>query len=328
MPKSKLFLASALSFALAMSACAAAKSNSPTTTFDSVAAPGRTLPTLPPNATTPSQTTPPNPVVASVDTSTTTTTTTAPPASSSSTSSSTTTDWEVVGGIFTTKSAAQKQIDKLTAAKFTGFSIKVVGAKFAAVLPGLTKADASAKAAKINTAGVANATTFHLTAATTTDWEVVGGIFTTKAAAQSQIDKLIAAKFTGFSIKVVGAKFAAVLPGLTKADATALAAKINTAGVANATTFHLTSSSTTSATTTTVSTSATNYEVVDGIFSTKTAAQAKIDTLTKAKFTNFTIKLIPGEFAVVKAGLTKAEATDLAAKINAANLGPARIKAL
>ena len=161
----------------------------------------------------------------------------------------------------------------MTAAKFTGFSIKVVGAKFAAVLPGLTKADATALAAKINTAGTATATTFHLTSATTTDWEVVGGIFTTKTAAQKQIDKLTAAKFTGFSIKVVGAKFAAVLPGLTKADATALAAKINTAGVANATTFHLTSSSTTTTTTTTttvVDSSATNYEVVDGIFSTKT----------------------------------------------------------
>jgi hypothetical protein len=139
---------------------------------------------------------------------------------------------------------------------------------------------------------------------------------------------LTAAKFTGFSIKVVGAKFAAVMPGLTKADATALAAKINTAGVANATTFHLTSSSTTTTTTTVVDSSATNYEVVDGIFSTKTAAQAKIDKLTAAKFTNFTIKLIPGEFAVVKAGLTQAEATDLVTKINAANLGPARVKAL
>jgi uncharacterized membrane protein len=250
--------------------------------------------------------------------------------STSSSASSTTTDWEVVGGIFTTKTAAQKQIDKLTAAKFTGFSIKVVGAKFAAVLPGLTKADATALAAKINTAGAATATTFHLTSATTTDWEVVGGIFTTKTAAQKQIDKLTAAKFTGFSIKAVGAKFAAVLPGLTKADATALAAKINTAGVAKATTFQVTSSSTTTATTTTtvVDSSATNYEVVDGIFSTKTEAQAKIDKLTAAKFTNFTIKLIPGQFAVVKAGLTKAEATDLVTKINAANLGPARVKAL
>ncbi|MBK5333118.1 MAG: hypothetical protein JJD93_14175, partial [Ilumatobacteraceae bacterium] len=137
------------------------------------------------------------------------------------------------------------------------------------------------------------------------------------------------AKFTGFSLKAVGAKTAAVLPGLTKADATALAAKINTAGVATATTFHLTSSSTTtSTTTTTVNTSATNYEVVDGIFTTKTAAQAKIDKLTAAKFTDFTIKPITGKFAVVKAGLTKAEATDLVTKINAATLGPSRVKAL
>ena len=280
-----------------------------------------------PSQTTPGETTPLNPVLAAVDTSTTTATTVS--TSSSTPSSTTTTDWEVVGGIFTTKAAAQSQIDKLTAAKFTGFSLKAVGAKTAAVLPGLTKADATAMAAKINTAGVANATTFHLTSATTTDWEVVGGIFTTKAAAQSQIDKLTAAKFTGFSLKAVGAKTAAVLPGLTKADATALAAKINTAGVATATTFHLTSSSTTtSTTTTTVNTSATNYEVVDGIFTTKTAAQAKIDKLTAAKFTDFTIKPITGKFAVVKAGLTKAEATDLVTKINAANLGPSRVKAL
>ena len=325
MPKSKVFLASALSFTVVMSACSAASSNEPTTTFGTVAGVEGTVPSLPTNVTTPGQTTTSTPVLASIET---TTTTTLPTPSTSSSASSTTTDWEVVGGIFTTKTAAQKQIDKLTAAKFTGFSIKVVGAKFAAVLPGLTKADATALAAKINTAGTATATTFHLTSATTTDWEVVGGIFTTKTAAQKQIDKLTAAKFTGFSIKVVGAKFAAVLPGLTKADATALAAKINTAGVANATTFHLTSSSTTTTTTTVVDSSATNYEVVDGIFSTKTAAQAKIDKLTAAKFTNFTIKLIPGEFAVVKAGLTQAEATDLVTKINAANLGPARVKAL
>ena len=160
---------------------------------------------------------------------------------------------------------------------------------------------------------------------------MVGGIFATKTAAQSQIDKLTAAKFTGFSIKVVGAKFAAVLPGLTKADATALAAKINQAGVATATVFHLTSSTSSSSTTTTTTvagTSATNYEVVDGIYTTKTAAQAQIDKLTLAKFPNFTIKPISGKFAVVQAGLTKAEAIDLVAKIDAANLGPSRIKAL
>ena len=338
MPKLKVFLASALLFTLVTAACSGARSTEPTTTFGTVVGPARTLPTLPPNATTPGQTTPLTPVLSSVDTSTTTTTTSPSTAStSSSASSSTTKDWEVVGGIFTTKSAAQSQIDKLTAAKFTGFSLKAVGAKTAAVLPGLTKADATAMAAKINTAGVATATTFHLTtttsssssSSTTKDWEVVGGIFTTKAAAQSQIDKLTAAKFTGFSLKAVGAKTAAVLPGLTKADATALAAKINKAGVATATTFQLTSSSTSATTTTTIADAgATNWEVVDGIFTTKTGAQAKIDKLTAAKFTKFTIKPIPGEFAVVKAGLTKAEATDLMTKINAANLGPARIKAL
>jgi hypothetical protein len=341
-PKSKLFLASAMLLTLAMSACAAAKNTASTTTFGTVAGVAPTLPTLQTTGTTPSQTTPLTPVLSTVQS--TTTTSTAPPvsgSSSASSSSSTTTDWEVVGGIFTTKAAAQSQIDKLTAAKFTGFSLKAVGAKTAAVLPGLTKADATAMAAKINTAGVAKATTFHLTSSSTTtttpsttatDWEVVGGIFTTKNAAQSQIDKLTAAKFTGFSLKAVGAKTAAVLPGLTQADATAMAAKINKAGVANATTFHLTSSSsTTTATTTTttiVGTTATNYEVVDGIFTTKTAAQAKIDKLTQAKFTDFTVKPIPGKFAVVKAGLTKAEATDLVTKINAANLGPSRIKAL
>jgi hypothetical protein len=254
-PKSKLFLASAMLLTLAMSACAAAKNTASTTTFGTVAGVAPTLPTLQTTGTTPSQTTPLTPVLSTVQS---TTTSTAPPVSGSSSASS--------------------------------------------------------------------------SSSTTTDWEVVGGIFTTKAAAQSQIDKLTAAKFTGFSLKAVGAKTAAVLPGLTQADATAMAAKINKAGVANATTFHLTSSSsTTTATTTTttiVGTTATNYEVVDGIFTTKTAAQAKIDKLTQAKFTDFTVKPIPGKFAVVKAGLTKAEATDLVTKINAANLGPSRIKAL
>ena len=340
MPKSKVCLASAMLLTLGLPACAAAKNSSSTTTFGTVAGVAPTLPTVQTTGTTPSGTTPLNPVLATVQTTTTPPTTTPPPVSTSSSnsSSSTTTDWEVVGGIFTTKAAAQSQIDKLTAAKFTGFSPKAVGAKTAAVLPGLTKADATAMAAKINTAGVATATTFHLTSSTTTsssttatDWEVVGGIFTTKKAAQSQIDKLTAAKFTGFSLKAVGAKTAAVLPGLTKADATALAAKINKAGVATATTFHLTSSSTTTTgttTTTIVGTSGTNYEVVDGIFTTKTAAQAKIDKLTAAKFADFTIKPIPGKFAVVKAGLTKAEAEALVTKINAANLGPSRVKAL
>ena len=334
MPKSKICFASALLVTLVMSACSSSDSTAPTTTFGTVAGTVRTVPSLPPDATTPGGTTPPTPVLGSVDTSTTTAAPTVTTASSASSSSST--DWEVVGGIFTTKAAAQGQIDKLTAAKFIGFSLKPVGAKTAAVLPGLTKSAATDMAAKINAAGVATATTFRLNEASATDWEVVGGIFTTKKAAQTQIDKLTAAKFTGFSLKVVGAKTAAVLPGLTKADATALAAKINKAGVATATTFHLTSSSSTttsttpaSTTTTTVaSATATNYEVVDGIFTTKTAAQAQIDKLTVGKFPDFTIKPIPGEFAVVKAGLTKAEAEALVTKINATDLGPARVKAL
>ena len=249
MPKSKIFLASAVSLTMAMSACSAAKNASPTTTFGTVPGVSPTLPTLQTTDTTPSQTTPSTPVLATVASTPTTTSSPANSASSSSSSSSTTTDYEVVGGIFTTKTAAQSQIDKLTAAKFTGFSIKVVGAKFAAVLPGLTKADATALAAKINQAGVATATIFQLTSSTTTTTTVAG-------------------------------------------------------------------------------TSATNYEVVDGIYTTKTAAQAQIDKLTLAKFPNFTIKPISGKFAVVQAGLTKAEATDLVAKIDAANLGPSRIKAL
>jgi hypothetical protein len=291
------------------------------------------------------------PFAAALPTVAATTTVAAAQISTSATTTSTTKDYEVVGGIFTTKTAAQKQIDKLTAAKFTGFSIKAVGAKFAAVQPGLTNANATALAAKINKAGVATATTFHLTgsstatpsatattvpSSTTKDYEVVGGIFTTKTAAQSQIDKLTAAKFAGFSIKVVGAKFAAVLPGLTNAEATALAAKINKAGVATATTFHLTAASTGSATatpstipsTTSTSTSSTNYEVVDGIYTTKAAAQAQIDKLTKAKFAGFTIKPITGKFAVVLAGLTNADASALVTKIDAAKLGPSRVKAL
>ena len=161
---------------------------------------------------------------------------------------------------------------------------------------------------------------------TSADYEVVGGIFTTRGSAQAQIDKLTAAKFAGFTIKIVGAKFAAVLPGLTNAAATAMAAKINAAGVAAATVFHLIS--TTGPSTTAPSASSTNYEVVDGIYTTQTAAQAQIDKLTFGKFAGFTIKPISGKFAVVHAGLTQVAATALVSKIDAAGLGPSHIKAL
>lgn len=212
----------------------------------------------------------------------------------------------------------------------TAAAATTVTVPLATVLP--TVATTTATTATTTTAGAAGAAPVakpSSTSSTTKDYEVVGGIFTTKPAAQSQIDKLTAAKFSGFSIKAVGAKFAAVLPGLTNAEATAMATKINTAGVATATTFRLTSTSTPTASTTAAGTSSsTNYEVVAGIYTAKTAAQAKIDKLTKAKFTGFTIKPITGKFAVVRVGLTKAEASALVTKIDAAGLGPSRIKAL
>ena len=210
----------------------------------------------------------------------------------------------------------------------TAAAATTVTVPLATVLPTV----ATTTATTPTTAGAAGAAPVakpSTTSSTTKDYEVVGGIFTTKPAAQSQIDKLTAAKFSGFSIKAVGAKFAAVLPGLTNAEATAMATKINTAGVATATTFRLTSTSTPTASTTAAGTSSsTNYEVVAGIYTAKTAAQAKIDKLTKAKFTGFTIKPITGKFAVVHVGLTKAEASALVTKIDAAGLGPSRIKAL
>ena len=209
----------------------------------------------------------------------------------------------------------------------TAAAATTVTVPLATVLP--TVATTTATTTTAGAAGAAPVAKPSTTSSTTKDYEVVGGIFTTKPAAQSQIDKLTAAKFSGFSIKAVGAKFAAVLPGLTNAEATAMATKINTAGVATATTFRLTSTSTPTASTTAAGTSSsTNYEVVAGIYTAKTAAQAKIDKLTKAKFTGFTIKPITGKFAVVHVGLTKAEASALVTKIDAAGLGPSRIKAL
>ena len=211
----------------------------------------------------------------------------------------------------------------------TAAAATTVTVPLATVLPTVATTATTATPTTAGAAGAAPVAKPSTTSSTTKDYEVVGGIFTTKPAAQSQIDKLTAAKFSGFSIKAVGAKFAAVLPGLTNAEATAMATKINTAGVATATTFRLTSTSTPTASTTAAGTSSsTNYEVVAGIYTAKTAAQAKIDKLTKAKFTGFTIKPITGKFAVVHVGLTKAEASALVTKIDAAGLGPSRIKAL
>ena len=159
-------------------------------------------------------------------------------------------------------------------------------------------------------------TTTTTISATATDWEVVVGIFTTEAKAQAQIDKLTAAKFVPFSIKPVDGKFAVVLPGLVHQAASAMAFKINEAKVGSARLFHLTGDS------------ATNYEVVAGIYTTSAKAQAQIDKLTAANFAGFSIKPVTGKFAVVLPGLTNSVASAMVTKINAAGLGPSRVKQL
>lgn len=159
-------------------------------------------------------------------------------------------------------------------------------------------------------------TTITAISATATDWEVVVGIFTTEAKAQAQIDKLTAAKFVPFSIKPVTGKFAVVLPGLVHQAAIAMAFKINQAKVGSARVFQLTGAS------------ATNFEVVAGIYTTSAKAQAQIDKLTAANFTGFSIKPITGKFAVVLPGLTSAVASAMVTKIDAAGLGPSRVKQL
>jgi hypothetical protein len=57
-------------------------------------------------------------------------------------------------------------------------------------------------------------------------YEVVAGIFTTKAKAQAQVDALKAAKFAKFKIKNISPKFAVVRINLTKAQATKLAKRV------------------------------------------------------------------------------------------------------
>lgn len=65
------------------------------------------------------------------------------------------------------------------------------------------------------------------TTAVTKKYEVVAGIFTTKAKARAQIAALKKAKFTKFTIKTIGSKFAVVEASLTKTQATKLAKQIN-----------------------------------------------------------------------------------------------------
>lgn len=64
----------------------------------------------------------------------------------------------------------------------------------------------------------------------TKNYEVVAGIFLTKATAQAQIAALKKAKFNSFTIKNISPKFAVVRASLTKARATTLAKQINTHG--------------------------------------------------------------------------------------------------
>lgn len=70
-------------------------------------------------------------------------------------------------------------------------------------------------------------TTATTTNAVTKKYEVVAGIFTTKAKAKAQIVALKQAKFTKFTIKTIGLKFAVVEASLTKTQATKLAKQIN-----------------------------------------------------------------------------------------------------
>ena len=147
-------------------------------------------------------------------------------------------------------------------------------------------------------------------------YEVVAGIFATTESAQAQIDKLTSAKFEGFSIKTLTNEFAVVLFDLTKAEATDMVALITKAGIGAPYVFHL------------IDPTATNFEVVDGIYLTREQAQAQIDKLTAAKFEGFSVKEVDGKFAVVLFDLTSAEASLLVTAIDAAGLGPSRVKEL
>ena len=118
----------------------------------------------------------------------------------------------------------------------------------------------------------------------------------------------------------------AAVPALTSASG---AGSVNAAATTTTTAKASTTTTSTPVKATTRKTVTANYEVVAGIFLTKAKAQSQIDALAKAKFTKFTIKVVTKKFAVVKASLSKAQATKLARQINAnATLGKARIKKL
>ena len=135
---------------------------------------------------------------------------------------------------------------------------------------------------------------------------------------------------------IVGASLVAAVPTLTSATgagsvnaATTTTKKASTSTTTKGSTTTTVKASKASKASKTIKTVANKYEVVAGIFATKAEAQAQIAALTKAKFTKFTIKPVTKKFAVVKASLTKAQATKLAKQINTnATLGKARVKKL
>ena len=119
----------------------------------------------------------------------------------------------------------------------------IVAASLIAAVPNLTSAtgvgpvkaaatSTTVKAAATSTTVKAAATVTTIKATTTGKtvahkYEVVAGIFATKAEAQAQIDALTKAKFVKFTIKPVTKKFAVVKASLTRAQAKKLAKQIN-----------------------------------------------------------------------------------------------------
>ena len=119
---------------------------------------------------------------------------------------------------------------------------------------------------------------------------------------------------------MIGSLVAVAVPELSSASAP----QANLAATTTTTT-----TATPKTTTKTTTTTTTNYEVVDGIFTVKANALARIKALTAAKFTRFKIKpLGTTQFAVVHAGLTKTKATALVKAIKVAKIGKPRVKKL
>ena len=121
---------------------------------------------------------------------------------------------------------------------------------------------------------------------------------------------------------VVGSLVAVALPELSSASAPQ-------ANSASTTTTTTTTTAAPKAATKKTTSKTSNYEVVDGIFTVKASALARIKALTAAKFTKFKIKpLGTTQFAVVRAGLSKTKATALVKAIKVAKIGRPRVKKL